>query len=161
MAFYLFNPDNNLYYEMTASVEVSTGYITASVSQSGISTNPGWIPLSGETLIPLEYYLTVFNLETSEVDGNQFNVVSMSVTKYIERYTCNSWTGISVPEDLLYTGANMIRDRITDSNNKINPALKSESVKNYSYTIQDGYLNKASFSKYIEELDGFRIIPFA
>ena len=159
--FYLYNPDTELYYKMTASVDVDTGFITASIEQSGITTNPGWVPASGETLIPIEYYLTYFNLDTSAVDGNQYNTVSMAVTRYIQRYTCNDWTDISVPEDLMTVGSLMIRDKIEEAKKIADLRFKSESVINYSYTINDSYLTKALYSKYSDELDMFRILPFA
>lgn len=161
MSTYLYNPDTSLYYLMTASVEVSTGNITTSIEQSGIAYNPGWVPASGETLIPLEFYLTYFNLDASAVDGNQYQTVSMAVTKYIERYTCDTWVGESVPEDLMTIGSLMIRDKIEEAKKQIDIRLKGESVLNYSYTINDGYLNNPLYTKYNWELDMFRILPFA
>lgn len=161
MSFYLYNPDTSLYYLMQAAIDVDTGFVTATIEQSGITYDPGWVPASGETLIPIEYYLSYFKLQPSSVDGNQYNTVSMSVTKYIERYTCNSWVGISVPEDLMAVGSLMIRDRINEAAKDVDIRLKSESVLNYSYTINDSYLNKSLFAKYFEELDPFRVLPFA
>lgn len=159
--FYLYNPDTDLYYLLTASVDVDTGSITTSIEQSGISYNPGWVPASGETFIPIEFYLTYFNLDTSAVDGNQYNTVSMGVTKFIERYTCNSWVGISVPEDLMMIGSLMIRDKINEAKTFIDSRLASESVTNYSYSIGSNAVNTRVYSKYIEDLDAFRIVPFA
>lgn len=158
---YLYNPDTNLFYKQTASIDVDTGFVTASIEQSGVPVDPGWIPTSGETIVPITFYLTYFHLDPSTVDGNQYIVVSNSVTRFIERYTCNSWVGIPVPEDLQTVGSLMIRDRINEAAKDVDIRLKSESVVNYSYTINDTYLNKSLFSKYFEELDPFRIIPFA
>ena len=158
---YLYNPDTNLFYKFTASIEISTGFITASVEQSGISNDPGWIPMSGETLIPFTFYITYFDLDPTSVDGNQYLIVSNSVSRYIERYTCNSWTGISVPEDLMTIGSLMIRDKINEAKTFIDGRLASESVRNYSYSIGSNAVNTRIYSKYMDDLDMFRLIPFA
>lgn len=158
---YLYNPDTSLFYKMTATIEPSTGNVTASISQSGIANDPGYIPTSGDSIIPITFYISYFNLNPSTIDGNQYVVVSNSVTRYIERYTNNSWVDITVPEDLMATGSLMIRDRINEASKAVDNRLKSESVLNYSYTINDTYLTKSLFTKYSEELDMFRNLAFA
>jgi hypothetical protein len=158
---YLYDPNTALYYKLTASIETGTGNITTSLEQSGVPVNPGYQPASGEPIVPLTFYLTYFNLPETSVDGNQYIVVSNSVTRYIERYTCDTWVDETVPEDLQAIGCLMIRDKINEAAKEVDTRLKSESVVNYSYTLNDNYLTKSLYTKYNDELDMFRVLPFA
>ena len=159
--FYLFNPETSLFYKLTTSIEVSTGDVTISVEQSGVSSDPGYVPASGDSLVPLGFYLTYFNLNASEVDGNQFYATSIAVTKFIERYTCDTWIGETVPEDLMTIGSLIIIDKINEAKTFIDGRLASENVRNYSYSVGTNAVNTRVYSKYLEDLDAFRIIPFA
>jgi hypothetical protein len=161
MIYYLFDPGTELYYAMTASVEVETGIITVSIDQTGVAVDPGWVPTIGEPICPLAFYLTYFNLEASQVDGNQFTTVTNAVTRYIERYTNDSWIDESVPEDLMVLAAEMCRAKIQEASQSVDIRLKSESVKNYSYTLNDRFTQSGTYASFNEQLDMFRILPFA
>jgi hypothetical protein len=159
--YYIYNPETELYYQVTSQIEEGTGLITLSVSQTGVTENPGYIPTDGEVICPIEYYLQLFNLPESSINGNRYIQIAQSVTKYIERYTNNSWVDLTVPEDLLYISACMIRDRFSESNNHKDPRFASESVKSYSYTINQNALSQSILSKYNTDLDMFRHVAFA
>lgn len=158
---YIFNPGTNLYYLVTSTVESETGLITLSVSQTGVAADPGYQPSLGDPLVPVEYYCMVFGIDEAQLDGNKYNLLAMAVTRQIERYCCTTWVDLTVPEDLMYIAANMIRDRYDMVDNHKDSRLQSESVKNYSYTLAAGTQGQAVLAKYQEDLSAFRILPFA
>jgi hypothetical protein len=159
--YYLFNPDTNLYYKLQAAIEVDTGLVTTTIEQSGVAIDPGYTPAPGEPIVPIEFYLTYFNLDASTVDGNQFTVVTNAVTHYIERYTCDTWVDEVVPEDLMVVAAEMCRAKIMEASSALDARLKSESVKNYSYSLNDKFAQSGTYSVFLEQLDMFRITPFS
>jgi hypothetical protein len=99
-AVYVYNPDTELYYLFTASVEETTGIITTQVSQDGVPVDPGYVPGVNDPLTTLEFYLIYFQIDASTLNGNQFRLVNNSVSRYVERYCNNSWVDTSVPDDL-------------------------------------------------------------
>jgi len=158
---YIFNVETDLYYAVTSTIEPETGLVTLSVSQDGVEVDPGYVPSEGESLCPIEYYLMLFKITEASLDGNRYSQISQAVSRYVERYTCNSWVDITVPSDLLYTVAHMIRDKFNESDKNKDPRFQSESVKNYSYTINGQSLMTSIMAKYNDDLNMFRIIPFA
>lgn len=161
--YYVFDPITELYYAVTATLETETGLVTLNVSQTGVPADPGYVPTSGEPICPIAYYALLFNLDVATIDGNRYQAIAMSVTRYIERYCCYSWQveGVAIPEDLLYTSANMIRDRFAEAATYKDPRLQSESVRNYSYTLAKGAVDTSVMTKYQGDLDMFRVLPFA
>lgn len=158
--YYFYNAETELYYAVTSVIEEGTGLVTLTISQTGIPSDPGYVPAEGEILCPIEYYLSLFKISPTGFDGNRYVQIAQSVSRYVERYCNTNWTEVTVPSDLLYTVACMIRDRYNEADKNKDPRFKSESVKSYSYTISDKSLDKSILSKYSEELDMFRHIPF-
>jgi len=160
---FVYNPSDFLWYEVTSTIEQETGLVTLTVSQTGVAENPGYVPSLGDPYCPIEAYCLFFGLDESGIDGNKYMAISMAVTRQVDRYCNTTWLDITVPEDLMLICANMIRDRYDMLDNHKDSRLQSESVKNYSYTMASGSATPGQtiLAHYQEDLNGFRVLPFA
>jgi hypothetical protein len=119
------------------------------------------MPPIGGALITIEQYMVIFDL-ASVSDYNQWLYASYGVSDLIERFCNFSWrdTGTSVPYGLVNITAMMIRDQISYFKNELNASKKSESIKNYSYTLGDSVAIGSPLNQYQQSLYPYKVFGF-
>ncbi len=156
---YTYNPQDQLWYEVTANIDPENN-VTLSVSQSGVPTPPEWIPDAGQPLISVEYYMVTFGLDT--LDFSTWTLAALAISDATERYCNHYFRTLSevVPDGLQLIIANAIREQLLQNEGKLSALKKSESIRNYSYTLSDQYKPGSVLTAYYGSLDLYRVRSF-
>ena len=155
---YVFNPSDGLYHPVI--VTGSGDDMSLAVSQDGgVLTPPAYIAVEGESLITLETYLIANKLTAlTGMTQEEWGFFAVGISDLVELYCSYSWRtlAVAVPVGLQKVVARMIK---TDIEQATKQALnfKSESITNYSYTLQDGANSNDVLSNFKNSLAPFRV----
>lgn len=177
---YLKNETDGLYYPVSL---VDTGVemtITWDASE-GVPVPPPYSPIEGEPLISVDDYLTVFNLIELDVPIAQWMYIALSVSDAVEAYCATSWrvptsdplelvsdedygteTLKTPPTSLRVVVAQIIRATLgsigvsSGGGAVVSLGMKSETLRNYSYTVTDDFSTYSVLNRFETSLRPFR-----
>lgn len=158
---YLQNTTDGLYYPVTL-VDTGDEMTINWATTGGVATPPAYTPEEGEPLINVTDYLAIFGLSELDVPLAQWTWAALYVSDAVEAYCYTSWrtavadpllletdddyevtTVTPPPPGLRVVIAQIVRDVLgglgaRSANGQLRSAgVKSESLRNYSYTLMD------------------------
>lgn len=177
---YLQNTTDGLYYPVSL---VDTGDSMTLVwdTEGGLPSAPPYVPTTGEPLISESEYRTIFNLSALDVPLSQWTYIALNASDAVEAYCGTSWRipledplrledhedygtqELSTPPTgLQVVVAQIIRATLgsigvsSAGGTVTTPGLKSESLRNYSYTMADEVDLTAALNTYEASLRPYR-----
>lgn len=150
---YVYNPDTHLYYPVTAST--SDGLTTLVIGDTGVATAPDYEPTAADPLCDVALYMVVHGLTVLDMSLERWTLLALQASDLVEAYCARSFRvaeadplllesdpdyGDKVvtppPLGLQVAVARLIR-ALSSATASTNAGMKSESLRNYSYTLSD------------------------
>jgi len=177
---YLQNTTDGLWYPVSL-VDSGTSMTLVWGTEGGLPTQPAYAPAEGEPLISIEDYLAVFSLSALDVAAAQWTYAALNASDAVEAYCATSWRvavadpllletddayGTAVltapPAGLKMVVAQIVRatlgslGRSSAGGQVFTQGLKSESLRNYSYSLADGISLTAALNLHADSLKPYR-----